>query len=150
MRTKLPLLTLASILTLCAAQNNGLAAASAPAAQTIRIKTRASAPVTDSSGNVWQADQGFADGETIERPDLQIANTKDPMLYRAEHYSMTRFSQTVPDGKHQVKLHFCETFEGITEPNKIVPRTEKVDGLSANFTREFPAYSITVLKLKSK
>ena len=38
----------------------------------------------------------------------------------------------------------------ITEPNKVVPRTVKVDGLSANFTREFPAYSITVMKLKAK
>ena len=38
----------------------------------------------------------------------------------------------------------------ITEPDKIVPRTEKVDGLGAEFTREFPAYSVTVLKLKAK
>ncbi|HEY9171082.1 MAG TPA: alpha-L-arabinofuranosidase C-terminal domain-containing protein, partial [Verrucomicrobiae bacterium] len=38
----------------------------------------------------------------------------------------------------------------ITEPNNVVPRTEKLDGLSANFTREFPAYSVSVLKLKSK
>jgi alpha-N-arabinofuranosidase len=38
----------------------------------------------------------------------------------------------------------------ITGPKKLVPRTEKVDGLSANFTREFPPYSVTVLKLKSK
>jgi alpha-N-arabinofuranosidase len=38
----------------------------------------------------------------------------------------------------------------ITEPNKVVPRTEKLDGLSANFIREFPAYSVSVLKLKSK
>ena len=38
----------------------------------------------------------------------------------------------------------------IGEPNKVVPRTEKVNGLSADFTREFPAYSVTVLKLKSK
>jgi alpha-N-arabinofuranosidase len=36
------------------------------------------------------------------------------------------------------------------DPRKVVPRTEKVDGLSANFTREFPAYSVTVLKIKSK
>jgi alpha-N-arabinofuranosidase len=35
----------------------------------------------------------------------------------------------------------------ITEPKKIVPVTEKVDGLSADFTRAFPQYSITVLKL---
>jgi alpha-N-arabinofuranosidase len=38
----------------------------------------------------------------------------------------------------------------IEEPRKVVPRTEKADGLSANFTREFPAYSVTVLKLKTK
>ncbi len=38
----------------------------------------------------------------------------------------------------------------IEKPEKVVPRTEKVDGLSANFTREFPAYSVTVLKLKTK
>ena len=38
----------------------------------------------------------------------------------------------------------------LTEPNKVVPRTEKVDGLGVDFTREFPAYSITILKLQSK
>jgi len=35
----------------------------------------------------------------------------------------------------------------IGEPNKVAPHTEKVNGLSADFTREFPAYSVTVLKL---
>ena len=38
----------------------------------------------------------------------------------------------------------------IEQPNKVVPRTEKADGLSANFTRQFPACSVTVLKLKTK
>ena len=38
----------------------------------------------------------------------------------------------------------------INEPNKLVPHTETVRGLSANFTREFPPYSVTVLKLKTK
>jgi alpha-L-arabinofuranosidase len=38
----------------------------------------------------------------------------------------------------------------MTEPNKFLPRTEKLDGLSADFTREFPAYSVSVLKLKAK
>lgn len=33
---------------------------------------------------------------------------------------------------------------------KLVPRTAKVDGLSADFTLEFPACSITVLKLKAQ
>jgi alpha-N-arabinofuranosidase len=43
-----------------------------------------------------------------------------------------------------------EDTNSIEEPRKIVPRTEKVAGLGANFAREFPAYSVTVLKLKSK
>ena len=38
----------------------------------------------------------------------------------------------------------------IGEPDKVVPHTENAGGLSANFTREFPAYSITVLKLKTR
>ena len=38
----------------------------------------------------------------------------------------------------------------INEPNKVVPRVEPIDGLGANFAREFPPYSISVLKLKIK
>jgi alpha-N-arabinofuranosidase len=38
----------------------------------------------------------------------------------------------------------------IQVPDRIIPATEKVDGLGADFTREFPPYSITVLELKTK
>ena len=38
----------------------------------------------------------------------------------------------------------------IEQPQKLVPRTEPVANLSADFTREFPPYSITVLKLRTK
>ncbi len=38
----------------------------------------------------------------------------------------------------------------LQDPRKVVPRTEKVKGVSARFTREFPAYSVTVLKLKTR
>ena len=38
----------------------------------------------------------------------------------------------------------------ITEPAKIVPVTAGVDGLGTSFTRTFPAYSITVLRMKAK
>lgn len=70
--------------------------------------------MTDSAGNVWLADQGFADGDTIERPGLPIENTKDPALYQAERYAMTSFSHPLPNGAYVVKLHFAETFEGIS------------------------------------
>jgi alpha-L-arabinofuranosidase len=38
----------------------------------------------------------------------------------------------------------------ITDPTHIVPVTTKADGLSANFTRIFPPYSISVLEIKAK
>jgi alpha-N-arabinofuranosidase len=38
----------------------------------------------------------------------------------------------------------------ITEPTKIVPVTTSVDGLSTDFTRPFPPYSVSVLVMKGK
>ena len=50
-----------------------------------------------------------------DRPDdTQIANTKDQALYRSERYGMTAFSYPVPNGKYIVKLHFAETYDGIS------------------------------------
>jgi hypothetical protein len=86
----------------------------------VRIKAGVSSPVTDSAGNVWLADQGFEGGDVAERSDAEIANTKDQMIYRAEHYSMDSFSRPLPNGKYQVKLHFAETYEGITGPGERV------------------------------
>ena len=86
----------------------------------VRIKAGLSTSITDSEGNVWLADQGFVDGETSERPDVQIANTKSPAIYQSERYSMTSFSYPVPNGKYVVKLHFAETFDGITAPGERV------------------------------
>ena len=38
----------------------------------------------------------------------------------------------------------------IKEPKKIAPVTANVDGLGADFTRDFPPYSISILELKTK
>jgi alpha-N-arabinofuranosidase len=38
----------------------------------------------------------------------------------------------------------------ITDPTHVAPVTEKVTGVGAEFTREFPPYSITILELKAK
>jgi len=38
----------------------------------------------------------------------------------------------------------------IDRPQKVIPHTEKAGNLGPNFTREFPPYSVTVLKLKTK
>jgi alpha-L-arabinofuranosidase len=49
-----------------------------------------------------------------------------------------------------LKANSPDDTNSIQEPDKIVPVTEKVDGLGTDFTREFPPYSITVLELKAK
>jgi alpha-N-arabinofuranosidase len=38
----------------------------------------------------------------------------------------------------------------ISDPVKVVPATEKIEGLSSSFNRTFPPYSITVLKIQIK
>ncbi|MGA2853688.1 MAG: malectin [Verrucomicrobiota bacterium] len=83
----------------------------------IRIKAGSSEPFKDSSGNVWQAEQGFSGGDVVERDaSTAIANTKDPGLFLSEHYSMDSFSCAVPNGKYIAKLYFAETFEGVSGP----------------------------------
>jgi len=96
------------------AATSTVAPATAPAFTAIRIKAGAAAPFTDSSGNVWLTDQGFADGDTVDRSELTIANTKEQGIYRSERYSMSSFSRPLPNGKYIIKLHFAETFEGIS------------------------------------
>jgi len=86
----------------------------------IRIKAGASAPYKDSRGNIWSADQGFRGGETMERPDLIITNTTEPGIYLSEHYGMNSFSWPLANGNYQVKLHFCETYDGISGPGQRV------------------------------
>ena len=89
-------------------------------AKPIRINAGLSTPLTNSDGTVWLADQNFADGETVERPDAQIANTTEPAIYQSERYSMSSFSCPVPNGKYAVKLHFCETYAGVSGPGQRV------------------------------
>jgi hypothetical protein len=86
----------------------------------VRIKAGSSAPMTDSQGNVWLADQGFNGGDSVERPDLTITNAAEQEIYRSEHYGMDSFSWPLANGNYLVKLHFCETFEGITGPGQRV------------------------------
>src|SRR5208283_2299050 len=86
----------------------------------VRIKAGSSDSFKDADGNLWLPEQGFVDGDTVERPDVQIAGTQTPAIYRSERYSMTSFSYPVPNGKYTVKLHFCETYDGITGPGQRV------------------------------
>jgi alpha-N-arabinofuranosidase len=49
-----------------------------------------------------------------------IMGTKDPALFLSEHYGMSSFSTKVPNGKYLAKLHFAETYSGISGPGQRV------------------------------
>jgi uncharacterized protein len=87
----------------------------APAGSVIHIDAGSNTNFTDAAGNVWLSDRGFDGGElSVREDDMKIDNTKDAGIYRSEHWGMNSFSQPLHDGKYVVKLHFAETFEGIT------------------------------------
>ena len=104
-----------------AKRESSAAVVSAPTAKALRIKAGKDTPVTDSSGNVWLAEQGFEGGATVEHdPALAIAGTKTPELFQSEHYSMDSFSCKIPNGSYVAKLYFAETYDGITGPGERV------------------------------
>ena len=88
----------------------------------LRINCGATEPYTDKAGNMWLADQsmdtgkewGAVDGLTVDRGDLGIADTEAPKIYETERYSMDGYKFTIPNGKYTVRLHFAETYDGIT------------------------------------
>lgn len=98
------------------------AAGTAPVAAggTIRIIAGLSAPLTDEKGEKWLPSRDFLDGDTMDRPELSIANTEIPSVYRSERFGMTRFVRRIPNGNYLVKLHFAVTYEGIEGPRQCV------------------------------
>jgi enterochelin esterase-like enzyme len=94
----------------------------------LRVDCGASEPYKDKLGNVWAADQelgagqtwGADDGATMDREGAGITGTEMPRIYETERYSMGSYKFAVPNGKYTVRLHFAETFEGITGPGERV------------------------------
>lgn len=72
----------------------------------------------DTSSQTWSADSGFTSGSTSTFAN-PIAGTTDDTLYQTFRYddspaSPLDYNFTVPNGLYQVKLHFAETWSGVT------------------------------------
>ena len=88
----------------------------------LRVNCAATEPYTDNAGNVWLPDQqvdpnkewGAVGGMTVDRGDLAITGTDAPKIYQTERYSMEAYKFNVPNGAYTVRLHFAETYDGIT------------------------------------
>ncbi|MCX5683701.1 MAG: malectin [Planctomycetota bacterium] len=94
---------------------------------------------TDQAGNVWLADQeltstskfGAASGSTVTRDEIKtIAGTPAPQVYRTERYAVDKYVFKLANGTYTARLHFCETFDGITASGERV-FTVKVQGKTA-------------------
>jgi len=85
-----------------------------PSAKAIRIDAGSPTPFVDADGNTWQSDKGFSGGGMVNRGSIQIANTRNPALYRTEHWGMNAFSMPVSNGRYNVLLHFAETYPEIS------------------------------------
>jgi hypothetical protein len=66
---------------------------------------------TDSSGNVWSADTGFAGGFTYST-SAPVAFTSTPALYQTERYNpgTLEYRFSVPNGSYSVTLKFAEIY----------------------------------------
>ena len=86
------------------------------------INCGAEAVYVDGSGKTWLADQektdkvdwGVIGGDVVLRETVAIPGTQAPMVYLNERYSMAGYVFKLPAGKYTVRLHFAETYEGVT------------------------------------
>jgi len=97
-------------------------AQASPKGFVLRVNCGATEPYTDKAGHVWAADQdwgagkawGVVDGSTVDRQSLGMTGTDAPRVYELERYSVGSYRFTVPNGTYTVRLHFAETYDGIT------------------------------------
>jgi hypothetical protein len=94
-----------------------------------RVNCGATEEYTDETGAVWSADQVWAEGKTwgavggltVKRTFVKpIEGTKAPQVYLTERYEMAGYRFAVPAGTYHVRLHFAETFEGVSMPGERV------------------------------
>lgn len=83
---------------------------------TALFRVNAGGPTVTSSGNTWSADQTYASGGwgysggSTSTYAVTVAGTADPNLYKTEHYGMSSYQFTVPNGNYQVQLCFAESY----------------------------------------
>ena len=66
---------------------------------------------TDTTGQVWAADNNFTGGSTYSvAATTAIGGTTDPTLYRTERFGNFSYSVPVPSGSYVVTLYFAEIY----------------------------------------
>lgn len=95
------------------AQSTPLNVTTSAGMSSIRIEAGGNAAFSG-SGGVWSADHSFMGGSTVDRGAVAIASTTDDKVYQTERWGLSGYAITVPNGTYTVRLHFAETYTGIT------------------------------------
>lgn len=85
----------------------------APCGTSIHVAAGATAPLTGTDGQVWDADKSFSGGVAVtQNPSIAISGTSDPQLFNSERYDENGFSYdfALPDGNYALTLRFAESF----------------------------------------
>ncbi len=111
--------------------------ATPPVQPSLPLHINAGGPtITDPNNNTWQADRAYdasvgwgyvdANGDSgsvdrrVANPALDIASTTNDLVYTTERWAMDSYRVNVPSGAYKVRLHFAETWAGITGPGQRV------------------------------
>ena len=94
----------------------------APAGKPYRILFGSTQDWTDAEGNLWSADTFKDNGEPWAPKRGTLENVNLPRIYQSGRKGLTGFALHLVDGVYTVRAHFCETYEGITEPGlRVMP-----------------------------
>ncbi|MDR2674296.1 MAG: PKD domain-containing protein, partial [Opitutaceae bacterium] len=81
----------------------------------LRIEAGSAAALVDAAGRVWAADYGYgAGGGATDRGVIEIDGTDDDRIYQTERWGVSNYTLLLANGTYTVRLHFAETYTGIT------------------------------------
>ena len=103
LRGTVPIVLLSAfLLVLPATHRFAPSATGAPLPTALRINAGGPA-LTDSDGNLWSADVGYAGGDTYATPHA-IAGTGEAAVFRSERFGMTSYTLHVANGTYSLRL----------------------------------------------
>ncbi|MDQ8180994.1 malectin domain-containing carbohydrate-binding protein [Pelagicoccus sp. SDUM812005] len=99
-----------------------------------RIESGGASSFTDSNGNEWVADHSSDNGGGMaDRGAIEIAGTLDDRIYQTERWGVSDYSIILANGIYEVKLHFAETYHGITAAGQRVFTVSAEDSYPAGW-----------------
>jgi DNA gyrase inhibitor GyrI len=88
----------------------------------LRVNCGGQGAYVDETGNKWLPDRWFAGqvgwgaigGTAVQREGMTISGSPAPEVYLSERFGMAAYEFLVPNGTYALRLHFAETWDGIT------------------------------------